>query len=289
MGKRILVADPDSVVQQVASYFLKLEGFEVETAGDGASAMEAIEKAAPDVIVVTPDLPGINGVEVSHFVLETPKYKAIPIIFLAESEEPLLRNIPGLSQKFGIVNKPVDPTQFVNVIKEYLGKGSVPAEGVAEPQKSIEELLGWGASESKAVQFQEEVFQEKPQEKSFDVNELLSCGLSKVDENPAGHTEPYAEPGSQSFSGSHGEEILKQVRDEGEEGISCEAVEVDERESETAECVEADLKSRVTDEMIEDMVRKIAVDIVERVAREIVPDIAEREITKEIERLKGTE
>ena len=35
MGKKILVAESDSTVQQVVSYFLNLEGFEVVTAGDG--------------------------------------------------------------------------------------------------------------------------------------------------------------------------------------------------------------------------------------------------------------
>ncbi len=335
MGKRILVADSDSVVQQVASYFLKLEGFEVEAVGDGVSAMEAIEKIAPDVIVMTPVLPGIHGLEVSHFVRDNPKYSTIPIIFLAESEEPLLNDIPDLSQKFRIVNKPIDPTKLVTTIKEHLDKGPVHAEDITESIKSIEELLGWEVSDKKMVQRKEEVPQAKSREKSFDVTEMLSgimnvpekeaegspeaqlteeipmsCDLTKEDENPVCH--PVCLPG---------EEFPKQVRDDMEKetvgwapptakaedggqcppytglsdathigvGLTSEHEDAAKGGFETAEHREADLKSRITDEMIENMVRKIAVDIVERVTREIVPDIAEREITKEIERLKGTE
>src|SRR3989304_3906133 len=141
MGKKILVADSDSVVQQVVSYFLKLEGFDVEVVGDGVSAMEAIEKISPNAIIMTPVLPGLNGVEVSHFIRENPQYKAIPIIFLSESEEPLLNNIPDLSQKFGIVNKPIDPTKLVNTVKEYLEKESAPEEETMEGSFDVSEML----------------------------------------------------------------------------------------------------------------------------------------------------
>ncbi len=296
MGKRIIVADSDSVVQQVASYFLKLEGYDVEAVGDGVSVMKAIEKSTPDVVVMTPVLPGINGVEVSRFVRENRQYKGIPIIFLAENEEPLLNDIPDLSQAFGIINKPIDPTKLVNTIKEYLENGAVPEKDITESLKSIEELLGWDVSDKKMVKNTEEVLHGKSIERSFDVTEMLAGNInvpekdtflnpeaSFTDEdpvcNPACHPEFIS--GSQAMPD---EEIPKQVRDDRDDGYGG-----GEGGFKTAVPVEADLKSRVTDEMIENMVRKIAVDIVERVTRELVPDIAEREIIKEIERLKGIE
>ena len=296
MGKRIIVADSDSVVQQVASYFLKLEGYDVEAVGDGVSVMKAIEKSTPDVIVMTPVLPGINGVEVSRFVRENRQYKGIPIIFLAENEEPLLNDIPDLSQAFGIINKPIDPTKLVNTIKEYLENGAAHEKDITESLKSIEELLGWDVSDKKMVKNTEEVLHGKSTERSFDVTEMLAGNInvpekdtfvnpeaSFTDEdsacNPVCHPEFIS--GSQAMPD---EEIPKQVRDDRDDGYGG-----GEGEFETAVPVEADLKSRVTDEMIENMVRKIAVDIVERVTRELVPDIAEREIIKEIERLKGIE
>ena len=296
MGKRIIVADSDSVVQQVASYFLKLEGYDVEAVGDGVSVMKAIEKSTPDVIVMTPVLPGINGVEVSRFVRENRQYKGIPIIFLAESEEPLLNDIPDLSQAFGIINKPIDPTKLVNTIKEYLENGAVPEKDIIESLKSIEELLGWDVSDKKMVKNTEEVLHGKSTERSFDVTEMLAGNInvpekdtflnpeaSFTDEDPV--CNPVCHP--EFISGSQAmpdEEIPKQVRDDRDDGYGG-----GEGEFETAVPVEADLKSRITDEMIENMVRRIAVDVVERVTRELVPDIAEREIIKEIERLKGIE
>jgi len=286
-------------VQQVASYFLKLEGYDVEAVGDGVSVMKAIEKSTPDVIVMTPVLTGINGVEVSRFVRENRQYKGIPIIFLAESEEPLLNDIPDLSQAFGIINKPIDPTKLVNTIKEYLENGAAHEKDITESLKSIEELLGWDVSDKKMVENTEEVLHGKSTERSFDVTEMLAGNInvpekdtfvnpeaSFTDEDPV--CNPVCHP--EFISGSQAmpdEEIPKQVRDD--RGDRDDGDGGDEGEFETPVPVEADLKSRITDEMIENMVRKIAVDVVERVTRELVPDIAEREIIKEIERLKGIE
>jgi len=299
MGKRIIVADSDSVVQQVASYFLKLEGFDVEAVGDGVSVMKAIEKSTPDVIVMTPVLPGINGVDVSRFVRENRQYKGIPIIFLAEIEEPLLNDIPDLSQAFGIINKPIDPTKLVNTIKEYLENGAAQEKDITESLKSIEELLGWDVSDKKIVQNTEEVLHGKSIERSFDVTEMLAGNINVSERKTEVSTDaqltdeeiPLNPPflkGEMSFPMlSEGEVNFPPLVKGGEGGFEEEGFE--EGEFETPLPVEADLKSRVTDEMIENMVRKIAVDIVERVTRELVPDIAEREIIKEIERLKGIE
>ena len=309
MGKKILVADSDSVVQQVASYFLQLEGFDVETVGDGVSAMEAIEKIMPDVILLSPGLPGINGIEVSQLVREKSQYNNIPILFLAESEEPLLNNIPDYSDKYGVVRKPIDPTKLVSTVTEYMEKGVKAAKEIKESLKSIEELLGWEITDKKegnfhaAAEYKEEVIKGK----SFDVSDVFSGIIEETKK------ETSATDSEEVLTIRRESEIISQklendllpVMEEKTE-VEHETQFIDEKEvfseevqacperslrseGETAEYVEEDLRNRITDEMIENMVRKIATDIVERVARELVPDITEREIIKEIERLKGTE
>ncbi|MEK6560401.1 MAG: response regulator [Nitrospirota bacterium] len=296
MGKKILVADSDSVVQQVATYFLKLEGFDVETVGDGVSAMEAIEKIMPDVILLSPGLPGINGIEVSQLVREKSQYNNIPILFLAESEEPLLNNIPDFSDKYGVVRKPIDPTKLVSTVTEYMEKGVKVSKETGESLKSIEELLGWEITDKKegnfhaAAEYKEEVIKGK----SFDVSDVFSGIIEETKKETA------AAGSEEVLTIERESEIISQKleKDESHPSPIPSPLRGEEKacpdrslrsEGETSEYVEKDLRNRITDEMIENMVRKIATDIVEKVARELVPDITEREIIKEIERLKGTE
>ena len=298
MGKKILVADSDSVVQQVASYFLQLEGFDVETVGDGVSAMEAIEKIMPDVILLSPGLPGINGIEVSQLVREKSQYNNIPILFLAESEEPLLNNIPDYSDKYGVVRKPIDPTKLVSTVTEYMEKGVKAAKEIKESLKSIEELLGWEVTDKKegnfhaAAEYKEEVIKGK----SFDVSDVFSGIIEETKKETAATDLEEAltiEKESEIINQKLGETVKPVTEDNPplspfEKG-GTNIFPPLEKGGKGGFEVEEDLRNRITDEMIENMVRKIATDIVEKVARELVPDITEREIIKEIERLKGTE
>src|SRR3989337_641920 len=118
----ILVAESDSAVQQVVSYFLDLEGYEVTTAADGIGALEAVEKSLPEVILLSPDLSGLNGIEVSRLIREKSQFKGIPILYIIDSEDSLLKMGQDIPPGYGVINKPIDPSKMTNTIKEYIDK-----------------------------------------------------------------------------------------------------------------------------------------------------------------------
>ena len=81
----ILLVDDEELITDSLSYSLKREGFEVETAADGNSALEAIEKLNPDLIVLDLMLPDISGFEVCRRLRMS---SATPVIMLtARGEE----------------------------------------------------------------------------------------------------------------------------------------------------------------------------------------------------------
>lgn len=81
----ILLVDDETLITDSLSYSLKREGFEVATAADGISALEAVEKLNPDLIVLDLMLPDISGFEVCRR-LRT--HTTTPVIMLtARGEE----------------------------------------------------------------------------------------------------------------------------------------------------------------------------------------------------------
>jgi len=81
----ILLVDDEELITDSLTYSLKREGFEVETAIDGNSALEAIEKLKPDLIVLDLMLPDISGFEVCRRLRMS---SATPVIMLtARGEE----------------------------------------------------------------------------------------------------------------------------------------------------------------------------------------------------------
>ncbi len=57
----ILIVDDDKYMCKSLSYLLKEEGYNVNTAYDGADALSKLKKSKPDVIVIDYNLSGLNG------------------------------------------------------------------------------------------------------------------------------------------------------------------------------------------------------------------------------------
>ena len=82
---RILLVDDEQLITDSLSYSLKREGFDVDIAADGLSAIQAVEETRPDLIVLDLMLPDISGFEVCRR-LRT--FTTTPVIMLtARGEE----------------------------------------------------------------------------------------------------------------------------------------------------------------------------------------------------------
>lgn len=81
----ILLVDDEPLITDSLTYSLKREGFEVHTAADGLSALQAVNELKPDLIVLDLMLPDISGYEVCRRLRQT---TTTPVIMLtARGEE----------------------------------------------------------------------------------------------------------------------------------------------------------------------------------------------------------
>ncbi len=60
---QVLVVDDDALVRETMVDFLTARGYRLSVAGDGASAIRSITQAAPDVILLDIDMPGLKGTD----------------------------------------------------------------------------------------------------------------------------------------------------------------------------------------------------------------------------------
>lgn len=287
MGTRILVADSDNTIQQVAMYFLDLEGFDVRTASDGITAMEEIEKFSPEIILIDPELKGINGIEVSKLLKEKPEYQDISVLFLSNEEA-------SIPEGYDMICKPIDPTRMIDTINKNLKERQQPEqESPSEKDESvkIEELLGWSvAQEAEEKNLQEREEEPLPEEtvmieSSEDSGEDVLPDAVEIAGNGADYS-VVADIGETEGSAT---EAVCLSEKEDPEVLSDETVntvnEVADMTHETT--IEEDVRSMIHEEMIRDIIGKISGEVIEKIAREMVPEIAEREVKREIARLKG--
>jgi two-component system, OmpR family, response regulator ResD len=80
---RALVVDDDPAIVEMVATTLSLEGFEVDTCGDGLAALAHVTTRPPDVIVLDVMLPGLDGLSVLSQLRSDPQHEFIPVVIMS--------------------------------------------------------------------------------------------------------------------------------------------------------------------------------------------------------------
>lgn len=80
---RVLVVDDDPSIRAVIAFVLGDEGYQVEEAGDGQSALDLIDQRHPDIILLDMRMPGMDGWEFVQHYRRRHDHEAPIIVFTA--------------------------------------------------------------------------------------------------------------------------------------------------------------------------------------------------------------
>lgn len=125
--QRILVVEDEHSLQEILSYNLQAEGFEVLTANDGQQGLNKAQTMLPDLIVLDLMLPVIDGLTVCRQLRANSRTKNIRILMLtAKSEE--IDEIVGFNMGADdYVAKPFKVKPLLSRIKALLRRGTPDA------------------------------------------------------------------------------------------------------------------------------------------------------------------
>ena len=93
MKHKVLVVDDEQDIVELLSYNFQDVGFEVQTAGDGWSAVTTAQRWLPDAVVLDLNLPDLNGFAVCELLRTLPSTKDMPILMLTAWATEQSRNI----------------------------------------------------------------------------------------------------------------------------------------------------------------------------------------------------
>ena len=132
MAHTLLLADDSATIQRVIELTFANEDIDVVTVGEGALAIEAIERAAPDIVLADVGMPGKNGYDIASFVRSDPALARIPVVLLTGAFEPLDEaRCDGLGRHEVLV-KPFEPRRVIGKVRELLGLPDLPAPDTPE-------------------------------------------------------------------------------------------------------------------------------------------------------------
>jgi len=118
----VLVIDDDEQLLELVQYQLRLVGFEVFTASDGAKGVKLAKKRRPAVILLDTTMPGMDGLEVLSELKHDEKTEHIPVFMLTG------RTMMGdIERAFDVgaddyISKPVEMRELGKIIRRKLDR-----------------------------------------------------------------------------------------------------------------------------------------------------------------------
>lgn len=134
---RILLVEDEQVFVDTLRFQLQREGYEVRVAPDGVSALAAVQRAKPDLILLDLILPGIDGMEVCRQIrAET----TTPIIMLT-ARTGLGDKVAGLDVGADdYITKPIQMRELLARVKAALRRAQLPAAAETSMVMTIGDL-----------------------------------------------------------------------------------------------------------------------------------------------------
>ncbi|WP_287155696.1 response regulator [Candidatus Solincola tengchongensis] len=117
---RILYIEDNEQNLYLVTFILEKAGHQVIQARDGWAGLDLAESAAPDMVLLDFQLPGMDGMEVLRRLKASPFTREIPVLAVTSyamvgDRERLLQ--AGCS---GYIEKPINPETFLQQVERFL-------------------------------------------------------------------------------------------------------------------------------------------------------------------------
>jgi len=121
---QVLVVDDSLSVRTALTELLTSEGFEVRQARDGVEALEEIEKARPDAVLLDLEMPRMNGLELASRLRARREYRDLPIIMVTSRSSDKHRNQARVSGVNEYLTKPFRESELLSHLRLSLHKAA---------------------------------------------------------------------------------------------------------------------------------------------------------------------
>ena len=130
-GALVLVVEDNLVNQKVVAAVLTRHGFRVALAVNGREAMSAMNREAPDLILMDVQMPEIDGLTTARLIRENPQWQQVPIVALTAHAMQGDRERCLQAGMNDYLSKPVAPVALVECVRRHLltpRRKAVPAQ-----------------------------------------------------------------------------------------------------------------------------------------------------------------
>lgn len=118
MGNKVLLIEDEPNIIEAISFILKRDGWIVATHADGTTAIAAVERHAPDVVVLDVMLPGRSGYDVLQELRAAEATNGLPVLMLTARGQTKDREMAERLGASRFMTKPFSNKEVLACIQE---------------------------------------------------------------------------------------------------------------------------------------------------------------------------
>ncbi len=117
MPGRVLLVEDETNIMEAIGFLLSRDGWAVNGHGNGATALEAIARLAPDVLVLDMMLPGRSGLDILRDLRADPKTEHLPVLMLTAKGQIRDRDMALALGANAFLTKPFANAELVETLR----------------------------------------------------------------------------------------------------------------------------------------------------------------------------
>jgi CheY-like chemotaxis protein len=143
MGQRILVLESDAAFAGEVQNGLQGLGATVEVANDGNQGIDRAMASRPDLILLTIELPGMNGFLVCKKLKKEDALKDVPLVILSSeaTEETFEQHKKLRTRAEEYLHKPIAVSALLDVVQKYVKLQPADAESIADDELEAADIV----------------------------------------------------------------------------------------------------------------------------------------------------
>lgn len=136
-GNMVLVVEDNPINQKVLEIAFKRLKLKIETASSGEEGVQKAIALCPNLILMDMHMPGMDGLEATRIIVQTPECKGIPIIALSADafKEQIDKAYDAGVQ--GYLSKPLNFQELFSILKKYLPPDITQKEETVATPKAL--------------------------------------------------------------------------------------------------------------------------------------------------------
>ena len=125
---KILIVDDEDIVRQSLYHWFEEEGYEVECAEDGETALKMFEKGRYELMLVDMKMPGMSGLDLLTKIKEIDDEVIFILITAFASVPTAIRALKDGA--FDYITKPIDPEELSHIVDKAISQQSLKRENI---------------------------------------------------------------------------------------------------------------------------------------------------------------